>query len=511
VSAASIARAPLRRDPWTWVFVAMLVVAVPILVHEGRDQSFYLDEFDFLARRDLTEPTTILAPWWGHLVALPAIAYRVLFAVWGVRTYLPYQLLAIAGHLSVVGVVWATGTRLGARRAVATLGIVPLLLLGSGRPNILLGFQVTLTAAFALGLAQLHLALHDRPGLRRDLLGLACGAAAVLCSGVGLATTFGVGCAVLVHRGWRLALLHVAPLAVAYLAWTVWAPEEPYVRGPALDGAAPGFAWDMVTTGLRGLGASAVAAAAVAALAAIGAVGTVRGPRADRTRAALVLGVLASGLAFVAATTLTRAGVVLHGGPGEQRYVYLVVAFVLPAVFAGIEELLERSRILGIVAFVPLFAGLPANVAALDEQVPSDVLAPLLRSEHLAAADPARRIPLLLGLPIGVLQEAAPDGLGPTETSVSAEQLAADLFLAVTQEPGPPADPACPIRAVTTTATSPGEPIGIVGDVRVRAFDGDVRSPFQVFSAGAGAQLVPTGELDVIIEGTSPGAGVLTC
>lgn len=502
---------PLRRDPWAWLFAVLLVAAVPFLVHQGREQSFFLDEFDFLARRHLSRPSTILAPWWGHLVALPAVAYRLLFAVWGVSTYLPYQLLAIAGHLGVVVVVWATATRLGARRAVATLGIVPLLLLGSGRPNLLLGFQITLTAALALGLVQLNLALHDRPGIGRDLLGLACGAAALLCSGVSLATTFGVGCAVLVLRGWRPALLHVAPLATAYLAWAAWAPHEPYVRGPALTRASPGFAWDMVSAGLRGLGGSPVAAVAVTVVAAIGAVGTVRGPRADPLRAALVLGLLAGGAAFVAATTLTRAGVELHGGPGEQRYVYIVVAFALPAVLAGIEDLLGRSTLLGVAAFLPLIAGLPSNVAKLDEQVPPDVLAPLLRSEHLASADPARTLPLLFGLPISVLQDAAADRPIPAQTAPSAEQLAADLFLAVTQQPGPAADPACTVEAASAMRTAPGEAIGIVGDVRVRAVDGDVQSPDQVFSAGDGALLVSSGVLDVTIRGAGPGAGVLVC
>src|SRR5690606_10260871 len=122
---------------------------------------------------------------------LPAVAWRLLLSVFGLRTYLPYQLLSIAGHYAVVLVAWVAARRLGARGWIATATIVPLVVLGSGRPNILFGFQITLPAALALGLAQLLLALHDGPWSRRDLLGLACGFAALLCSGVAIATTVG--------------------------------------------------------------------------------------------------------------------------------------------------------------------------------------------------------------------------------------------------------------------------------------------------------------------------------
>ena len=93
---------PARRDPWFWALVAILAVAVPVLVHQGREQSFFLDEFDFIVDRSLSEPSSLFATWYGHWVTIPAIAYRLLVSVFGIRTYLPYQLLSIAGHLAVV-------------------------------------------------------------------------------------------------------------------------------------------------------------------------------------------------------------------------------------------------------------------------------------------------------------------------------------------------------------------------------------------------------------------------
>ena len=84
------------RDPWLWALVAVLVAAIPLLVHQGREQSFHLDEFDFIVERRLRAPSTLFAPWYGHWVTLPAVAYRGLLSIFGLRTYLPYQALAIA-------------------------------------------------------------------------------------------------------------------------------------------------------------------------------------------------------------------------------------------------------------------------------------------------------------------------------------------------------------------------------------------------------------------------------
>ena len=46
------------RDPWLWTLVAVLVAAIPLLVHQGREQSFHLDEFDFIVNgsRPVTFP-----------------------------------------------------------------------------------------------------------------------------------------------------------------------------------------------------------------------------------------------------------------------------------------------------------------------------------------------------------------------------------------------------------------------------------------------------------------------
>ena len=161
--------------------------------------------------------------------------------------------------------------------------MVPLVVLGSGRPNILFGFQVTLTAALALGLTQLLLATHHGPWNRRDTTGLACGFVALMCSGVAVSTTIGVGAAILVLHGWRTALAHTAPLAVAYATWWLLAPDGHADPEPTLSTDVVRFALDMAKNALRGFGGSTLAGVAFAGLVLLGVVTTVQASRGTAT------------------------------------------------------------------------------------------------------------------------------------------------------------------------------------------------------------------------------------
>src|SRR5205085_1738075 len=97
---------------------------------------------------------------------------------------------------------------------------------GAGAENILVAFQITFVWALPRGLGHLLLADHDGPVARRDWLGLLAGLAALMCSGVAVSMTIVVGIAMLLRRGWRVALLHTAPLATVYLVWRSAAPKE---------------------------------------------------------------------------------------------------------------------------------------------------------------------------------------------------------------------------------------------------------------------------------------------
>ena len=53
-------------------------------------------------------------------------------------------------------------------------------------------------------------------------------AAGLLCSGVAVTMVIVVGIAMLLRRGWRIALLHTAPLGAAYLLWWATSARDAY-------------------------------------------------------------------------------------------------------------------------------------------------------------------------------------------------------------------------------------------------------------------------------------------
>ena len=133
----------------------------------------------------------------------------------------------MALHLVAAALVLAVMRRSGVRPWLATVAAAVFVFFGAGAENILVAFQITFVGSLVFGLTQLLFADHDGPLDRRDWLGLLAGFAGLLCSGVAVTMTVVVGLAVLLRRGfrgWRVALFHTAPLAVAYALWSTLAP-----------------------------------------------------------------------------------------------------------------------------------------------------------------------------------------------------------------------------------------------------------------------------------------------
>ncbi len=223
------ARAPTRKvlgEPRTALiaFVAVEVVALPALLWFGRHSWFIGDEWDFLSERTAGNLGDLLRPHVDHWVTLPMLVYRLLWWMFGLRTYTPYLLLLVLLHLTVAALLRVVMRRSGVGPWISTIAASLLVFLGAGAENILVAFQMTLLAAFALGLTQLLLADHDGAVDRRDWLGLGAGLAALMCSGVAIPLIVAVGFVTLAKRGWRIAALHTAPLAAAYALWWLLKP-----------------------------------------------------------------------------------------------------------------------------------------------------------------------------------------------------------------------------------------------------------------------------------------------
>ena len=75
--------------------------------------------------------------------------------------------------------------RSGQPVAIHTALPLAFVFLGAGYSNILSGVQTTFNLSVVFGLTHLLVVTRDPPTVRRDLLGLAAGAAALMCSGIG--------------------------------------------------------------------------------------------------------------------------------------------------------------------------------------------------------------------------------------------------------------------------------------------------------------------------------------
>jgi len=346
-------------------FVAYIVVAWPVLVFGlGSKRWFRNDELRVFAGRDGGDIGDLFRPHDVHPIALPVAVFRLMFNVFGLR-FTPYLMLVVTMHLGVAIMLRVVMRRAGVNPWIATFAAGSLVLFGPGEDNILWAFQITVLGSILFGLAQLVLADHDGPLTRRDALGVIAGVAAVMSSGIGPLMVLAVGLAALARRGWRIALVHAAPPAVAFIAWTA-------VEDPALQAAGrPGLSvmWDWVRVGqvatVEAVGGTTVVALLLTALLAIGLWQLARSSTiADlRRRASVPLALLVCGPVLFVLTSQLRWIFGLEEARAS-RYVYIGAVLLLPAVALAADATVRKWRATMVPVLVLLLVSVPGNIGA---------------------------------------------------------------------------------------------------------------------------------------------------
>lgn len=493
-------------------FAVAAVASVPLLFHQGREQWFFLDEWVILHGRDATL-ADLVRPHNEHLIAIPVLIYRTLFALVGIRAYWPYQAVLIAAHLLSAALLRLVMLRVGVRPWVATIVAASFLVFGAGRQDILWAFQISFTGALALGLGQMLLADHPGQVRWRDALAVLCGIGAVLTSAVGVLMVGAVGLAIVVRRGWAAAAVQVVPPA---LLWTTWWWFEG--RDAVGESAGAGEAVDYARRGLgHALSGLAPWGWVTALTLVVGIALTIRqvGVRAFPKRFAAPIALVLVGIGFLAVTGFARGGRTDSDFPEATRYVYLTAAMMLPMLAVAIDRIVDRSRVAGAVALLAIVAAVPGNIDLLrphGREVftvgdPETVLV----AAHLPAMQqlPAERQPFGLfegGITAGWLREALADGKVPPPPEISDRARATmELELSLT-----PAILAAPVDSSTCTPTTGpvdrrlerGGLLVFEGDpLQIRLRRGDVLSDPVVF-AGQGTQRLRAlaGPLDLQLQ-----------
>ncbi len=404
---------------------------------------FFRDDWDFLAARGVNLHD-LLREHGGHLVALPLLVFRAMYWLVGLRSYAPYQVLAIGLHLTAAALLRAIMRRAGVGPWISTVAASLFVFFGTASQDILWAFQIAFTGALVLGLVQLLLADHDGSIVRRDWLGILAGAAALMCSGVAVAMIVVVGLAALVRRGWRAALFHTAPLGALYAAWWLH-----YSASSSTTVTKASVLVDWVRTGITaafdGLGQVRFVGWAIALMLAVGLVFAWRQyDRAERRRrGAAISAMLIGAFGFLLISGINRAWTGVQFA-ASSRYLHVVVALLLPALAVAADALIRQWRVLAPFALILALVGVPGNVAATGKSFVGEKyfagyeqMVRSLPRMTLATRVPRDLRPELVNAPfitVGWLLDAARSGRIPApRASTPQEQLTNRLRLSLEQ------------------------------------------------------------------------------
>ncbi len=351
------------------VFAVVELYALVLWLVLGRFQWFYFDEWDFLAARKAGDLGDLFRPHNEHWSTIPILSYRVLYSFFGLRSYLPYQFVVVALHVTAAWLLWLIMRRARVQPWLATAAASLFALLGSGYQDIISAFQVGFTGALVLGLTHLLLADHDGPSDRRDCLGLLAGLAGLMMAGVAVTMVIVVGLAVLLRRGWRAALLHTAPLAGCYLVWYAAVGHSGYAK----DHPPSGGMFHFITLGLQSayqaMGQSPGVGLALAVLVIVGfpLAALTRNAKGELRELAAPAALLVGSLVFITITATGRINLGLLFAT-RSRYTHIVAAMTLPALAVAADVVARHVRWFFPIGLALFLVGIPGNVRYLANQ-----------------------------------------------------------------------------------------------------------------------------------------------
>ena len=132
----------LSRSVWIGGTLATVIGIGAYLLSRGTGRTFIADEWMFVAARQEIAPSTLFADHNGHLVAIPAFLYMVVFGLVGLDGYRLLAVLAVLAHLgTALFIMRYLYRRCGA--AVAVCAGLVVALSGAGAQNYVWGFQIT--------------------------------------------------------------------------------------------------------------------------------------------------------------------------------------------------------------------------------------------------------------------------------------------------------------------------------------------------------------------------------
>ena len=200
---------------------AAVAISGAILIDHVSHLTFLSDEWELLVNRHGWSAGDFLDPYQEHLVLAQAALYKLLLALFGMDSALPFQVVATVVFLLGAVVLFVhLRTRVGAWPAL--LAAVLVLFLGDAFEDLLLAFQVGHYGSVAAGLGML-IAL-DRDDRQGDRIACALLALSLSFSSIGLCFAAGALADLALSRRPRAGRLYVAllPLELYAIWWLGW-------------------------------------------------------------------------------------------------------------------------------------------------------------------------------------------------------------------------------------------------------------------------------------------------
>jgi hypothetical protein len=517
---------PSLRSRLVWLappaaFAAVEIYALRTWLRLGRSAWFYQDEWDFLAKRKAGDLGDLFRPHNGHWTTLPILTYRLLYSIFGLRSYFPYRLVVVVLYLIAAALLMVVMRRAGVNPWIAAAAASAYALFGAGWANIVRPFQITFTGSLVFGLLYLLLADHDGAFARRDWFGLLAGAFALMTSGVALVLIAVVGIAVLARRGWRIAVAHMVPMVGVYALWfAVIGRKHPGVKHLSTTGMTAyvvrglhgGFDAFWPATGWR-------VPALVLVLAGIALAVYQRRRSGELVRLAAPLALLAGAVLVLVTTVLY--GRSLRGSVYalQPRYLSLVGAFIVPALAVAVDAFTRLWRWLVPVGVVLFVAGVPHNIHQADGARGLDRFDAATRTVMTAIphVPMAREVPRALvperyeasPVTVGWLLDADAQHRLPPAAAPTPRQLTAyDFRLSFYTERGRPPTSHCrDLRAHKTVWLKKGDVLGVLGwSVRVEPVGPTVGfvSPGVILPSGENSRIVVLRDVPPVRVGDFP-------
>jgi hypothetical protein len=198
-----------------------VVTSAALLISVDSHLTFISDDWELLIKRHGWSPGVFLDPFHENIVFGPAVLYKLLLAIFGMGSALPFHLVSVSLFLASAVLLFVY-----LRRRVgdwpALIGAIAILFLGAAFEDLLWAFQMGYFASMAAGLGML-LAL-DRSDRRGDRIACVLLVASLAFSSLGLVFAAGALADLVLSRRPRARRAYVVlgPLALFAVWWLGW-------------------------------------------------------------------------------------------------------------------------------------------------------------------------------------------------------------------------------------------------------------------------------------------------